>query len=232
MECDGATGNTSGRANLGSPTTDDVLDRALARIPGMITRPELQFLARLAGESTGTIVNLGVFAGLSTVALCLGASTRSTEVVAVDSFDWSLADGEEERGESDDGVRDLLAGLGSKASTIDVLFRLTPDVVQRNIAEFGFRPRLIKALSWVAADQVNGPVGLCFIDADHTRESVEKDLAAWVPRLSPNAVVVFHDYAPSDWPEVQLVADDWARRDRWVKGERVGQSQAFRRALG
>lgn len=210
---------------------DEVLDRALAIIPGMITKPELELLARLAGETRGTIVNLGVFAGLSTIALCVGAP-RSAQVVAVDSFEWSLAGMSDETDGSASDIRELMLEVGSKPSTVDILFRLTPEVVRGYLADFGFSPRILTALSWDAAAQVEGPVGLLFIDADHTRESVERDITAWGPKMADQGVVVFHDYAYSEWPDVQLVADAWARDHGWIKAENAYQAQVFRRRAG
>src|SRR3712207_8346882 len=48
--------------------------------------------------------------------------------------------------------------------------------------------------SWEATDQVPGPVSLLFVDADHTKQGVELDIAAWGPKMAPDGVVAFHDY--------------------------------------
>lgn len=39
------------------------------------------------------------------------------------------------------------------------------------------------------------PVGLLYIDADHSFEGVSADYWSWLPRLAPGAAVVFDDYA-------------------------------------
>lgn len=39
------------------------------------------------------------------------------------------------------------------------------------------------------------PVGLLYIDADHSQEAAARDFRAWQPHLAPGAAVFFHDYA-------------------------------------
>ena len=38
------------------------------------------------------------------------------------------------------------------------------------------------------------PVGLLYVDADHSYEGVKRDFEAWSPNLAPGAVVIFDDY--------------------------------------
>lgn len=207
-----------------------ILDQAAVQVSGMMIKAELELLCRFAKKSPGTIVNLGAWAGLSTVALCLGAQTSSVEVVTVDSFAWSLIDASEMmENTTEDELREFLASLGMQPKNIDALFRLSPEEVQRNLAAFGFSARILKSLSWDAAELVADPVGLLFIDADHTRDSVQKDIDAWGPKLLPNGIVVFHDYEHSEWPDVKVVADEWAARNGWHQTESAFQAQAFQR---
>jgi len=58
------------------------------------------------------------------------------------------------------------------------------------------------------------PVDFLFIDANHRRESTRDTFRAWEDRLSPDAVVVFHDFT-DDWPGViEAIQDlDLAGRD-------------------
>jgi hypothetical protein len=41
------------------------------------------------------------------------------------------------------------------------------------------------------------PIAFLFIDASHDYESVRADMDAWLPKLIPGAIVVFHDYQPN-----------------------------------
>ena len=41
---------------------------------------------------------------------------------------------------------------------------------------------------------VTGPVHLLFVDADHTRDSVRRDMDGWLGKVAPGGYVAFHDY--------------------------------------
>lgn len=52
------------------------------------------------------------------------------------------------------------------------------------------------------------PVDLLFIDSTHEREPTLAEFRAWRPRLTPGAVVAFHDYRHPQFPGVeQAVAE-------------------------
>lgn len=48
-----------------------------------------------------------------------------------------------------------------------------------------------------------GSIDLLHIDGDHSRAAVEADVAAWLPRVRPGALVVFDDCS---WPSIAPVA--------------------------
>jgi len=61
------------------------------------------------------------------------------------------------------------------------------------------------------------PVGLLFIDADHTYEGVKGDIEAWEPHLARRAWVCFHDYNKGrkeemDYPGITRAVDEWLAR--------------------
>ncbi|MBB4935655.1 putative O-methyltransferase YrrM [Lipingzhangella halophila] len=77
----------------------------------------------------------------------------------------------------------------------------------------------------VGAKWSGPPIGLLFHDADHSAEAVAADLAAWLPHLAEDAVVVLHDACDPNhgvqagveqvldagqWPERELIR--WNRR--------------------
>jgi predicted O-methyltransferase YrrM len=64
-----------------------------------------------------------------------------------------------------------------------------------------------------AAQIADGSLRFLFIDGDHTREGVEKDLALFVPKLKPGAIVVFDDFSPA-FPGVVSATDDFIARTR------------------
>jgi len=79
------------------------------------------------------------------------------------------------------------------------------------IRELGYaeRIRLVQAFSHEMAAEWSGlPVGLLFVDGDHTREGARLDIEAWAPHLAPGAVIAVDDYHHPDWPGVAEAVDE------------------------
>lgn len=53
-----------------------------------------------------------------------------------------------------------------------------------------------------AARYKNKPIGLLYVDADHSEEAVMADVKAWYPHLAPGALVIFDDFATTHNPGV------------------------------
>jgi hypothetical protein len=62
--------------------------------------------------------------------------------------------------------------------------------------------------SWENAGRVSAPLGLLFVDGDHTVEGVGRDWEAFEPHLAAEAIVMFHDF---DKPGVRTVVDRISR---------------------
>jgi predicted O-methyltransferase YrrM len=58
---------------------------------------------------------------------------------------------------------------------------------------------------------------LVFIDTLHDAASVERDIAAALPLLSPGWLIAFHDYPDPGWPDVRKVVDGYAQRFGWTR---------------
>ena len=56
------------------------------------------------------------------------------------------------------------------------------------------------------------PRARSFIDGDHTREGVEKDIRAWAPILKLGRMMLFNDYQIQHWPGVVQAVDALAER--------------------
>lgn len=55
---------------------------------------------------------------------------------------------------------------------------------------------LAHTLSWDAANRfADGTVDAVYIDADHARESVARDIAAWWPKLKRGGIMAGHDFS-------------------------------------
>lgn len=58
--------------------------------------------------------------------------------------------------------------------------------------------KTIKSISWEAASRFPDKYfDFIYIDADHSYESVKKDIIAWLPKLSSHGVIAGHDYNPN-----------------------------------
>jgi len=58
-----------------------------------------------------------------------------------------------------------------------------------------------------AKDFADGSLDLVFIDADHSEESVLRDLQAWLPKLRPGGILSGHDYGAPHHPGVKRAVD-------------------------
>jgi predicted O-methyltransferase YrrM len=161
------------------------------RIPGWMTRPELEVIARAAATvaKDGVIVEIGSFAGRSSVHWAAN-SDPSVRIFCMDPFDaivdeFSLAHIQGEAGD----VAGRPSGELFARHTSDWAARLTP------IAQASPPP------SW---DQ---PADVIFVDGDHTAEGVTRDLEFWVDWLKPGGTLLGHDW---DDPRVREAVETFA----------------------
>lgn len=78
----------------------------------------------------------------------------------------------------------------------------------------------LESVSWeavplLAVEHSNRLIDMLLVDADHSKEGLEADIAAWLPLVRAGAPVWFHDYKPTDggwWPAVALVLDGMVAR--------------------
>lgn len=52
------------------------------------------------------------------------------------------------------------------------------------------------------------PVGLLYVDGDHTKEGARRDIEVWAPHLAEGAVIAVDDYGHPDWPGVGEAVDE------------------------
>jgi predicted O-methyltransferase YrrM len=60
----------------------------------------------------------------------------------------------------------------------------------------------------VAATWEGPPVGLLFVDGDHSKDGARRDIEAWIPYLAPDAKIAVDDYGHPDWPGVAEALDE------------------------
>jgi predicted O-methyltransferase YrrM len=138
------------------------IDAADAR--GVALSSHLMTLYALALHSTGAVVECGVGAGFSTLALLAGASEAG---LSLTSYDWNP---------------------GALTSALEnwKLDRKDP-----LLAHWCF---VHKDSVEAAADWTNGEVGLLFVDTNHYYRETLQELRTWAPKIRPDGIICGHDY--------------------------------------
>lgn len=58
----------------------------------------------------------------------------------------------------------------------------------------------------------NKPIGMLFIDGDHSYEEIKKDLG-WIPFVSKDGIIAFHDYGSVKIPGPTKAIDEYLREN-------------------
>lgn len=134
-------------------------------ITGYLQPPEVEQLTELAISKD--VLEIGSFMGLS--AYLMARVARS--VMCVDTF---KADG---GGQAQEPAFTTLAAFDGAVSRFS------------NVKRF-----IGTSEDAAGTGGVDGKYDFIFIDAMHTYEAVQSDIAAWWPRLEPGGMMAFHDY--------------------------------------
>jgi len=149
----------------------------------------------------GTICELGTLVGRSLCSVAYLVKRKSLSVIAVDTYEGTVGD---------EAMRQL-------KQTIDFETEF-----RKNVTRFGLNPTIHRMLTDDAAKLVpDHSLDLCFIDADHSYESVKRDIETWEPKLKPGGVIGGHDYYGTAWPGVTRAVHERYRdiRHTWRFGE-------------
>lgn len=169
------------------PTSRDaVVEHALGfRLGGMV-RAELEALRDLCGARN--VVELGSYVGMSSYVI--GSVCR--ELVCVDLWpaSWEFLE---------DAQRVVYEGQAHQVGDLAVAWALNVRPVRGRIT--ALRLPTVEA----AAHVDDGWAEVLLVDADHSEAAVAADLAAWLPKVKPDGLVLLHDYA-SSWPGVAAAA--------------------------
>jgi predicted O-methyltransferase YrrM len=169
--------------------TGKTLVPPLFRPNGLISPSEIDDLTTLLPETQGLrIVEVGSWAGLGSTRVLIEHAKRYDGLIfCVDAFpEIHLADG----------------------CSIDLL-----EMFKRNVElfEVGDRLTAIRSDSAGAAKNFDdGSVDAVYIDGDHSRQGVLRDLAAWIPKVRPGGIVIGHDcgWRVEDFGRDELAAND------------------------
>ena len=153
-----------------------------ADVPGHLPEPIGERLAEQAAAvpADQAIVEVGSYLGRSTCYLASGAAQgHGAHVWAVDA--WDLPRPEHGPGS---GARERFGLPETRRAFLDHL----------QACGVAGRVTAIQAFSVDAAKDWDGPpVGLLFLDGDHSHAAVKADWQAWKPHLAEGAAVAFDD---------------------------------------
>jgi predicted O-methyltransferase YrrM len=146
------------------------------RLEGMISAEEAMLLYRLASKlRNGCIVEIGSWRGKSAIAMALGARTQPADkrpmIYCVEPHASYVG---------------VLGGqFGPRDRTAFYRAMLDADCAE-SVA-------LVNLPSTAAAKGWRTPIGMLFIDGDHSEAGVQADIDAWTPFLTQGGVVAFDD---------------------------------------
>ena len=157
-----------------SPSNQEI--RAIAdRVDGWLGKREGPYLYKLAriGSKIGVVVEIGSWKGKSTIWLAKGSgSVRGGKVYAIDPH---IGGADQEK-------------IGYRNVRTEEEFRL-------NIRMAGVDSHVVPLVktSEEAVREWDQPIGLLWIDGDHSYESVHNDFFSWEPWVVEGGVIAMHD---------------------------------------
>ena len=151
-------------------------------LPGMITTKSGQFLYTLCylQQKEGDVVEIGSWQGRSSSFLARAVlNSQNGRFYAIDHFKGSSGQERSDFRIKNDDLSDLESNFNSNMERLGL-----SDVVT-----------LLSMSNEEAAQQLsNVHIRFLFIDGDHTKEGVAKDIQLFFPRLSKGSIVVFDDF--------------------------------------
>lgn len=160
---------------------------ALLEIPSGLSEEEFSYLHSLAtGIRSGCIVEVGSFRGRSTAAFAMGS--RAGFRVPVYAIDPQ---------EKFTGVYGGKCGPEDRGALFSMLLKLKLYPIVR----------LINLSSEYLSQEWPLPVRLLFVDGDHRYDAVRRDVECWLPKLHPDASIVFDDALDPDVGPIRVIEE-------------------------
>jgi predicted O-methyltransferase YrrM len=157
-------------------------------LSGWFTEVEAEVYRSLVrAVRSGTVVEVGVWKGRSLSAILDVCRANQNRLYAVDTWQPDLRDA----GYQEAALHDVAAIFLQNLSVLGHL--ATVEIIRED--------------SWRASEHFpDRSVDLVFLDADHSYESVRRDLLAWFPKVAQNGVLCGHDYTTR--PGVRRAVDE------------------------
>lgn len=204
--CDTMTSQEANAPSRSRMTPAD-LPAFLDSYKGGISVDEGLALNRYAADCAGgVIVEIGSFRGKSAVALATGAGISGEQVYCVDPHQEFT------------GVYGGKFGPQDRGAFYQVM-------LQTSLFD---RVALVNLASKEAARGWHRPIGLLFIDGDHTYRGVSNDFKAWDPHVSMGGVVAFDDAIDPAIGPARLIEEILGSR-RYMSLEVVGKIHFLRK---
>ncbi len=160
----------------------DALGNSALLIPGMIPARSGQFLYALCyfQVTEGDVVEIGSWQGRSTTFLGMAAkNSNNGKVFAIDHFKGSIGEEKFYRVKKAD-LSDLKPNFIENMNTLGL-----QDTV-----------KMMDMSSEKAAKYIDDEsVRFLFIDGDHSKEAVQKDINLFLPKLKKESIIVFDDFS-------------------------------------
>ncbi len=183
--------------------------RCSAQADGWLSPREAALLFELAawGSGTGSVVEIGSFAGKSL--LCLAGGSKFAGRERVTSIDPHTGSPEHQHG----GYSFRAEYWCESTGRIDTLPALERNLASANLLDsvsiiVDFAERV--ATSW------RQPIRLLFLDAQHSYSEVLRDLTTWAPWICEDGMLAIHDYDDRLFPGVVRAVNHYlAAHDSW-----------------
>lgn len=130
-------------------------------------------------------VELGVFRGQTLVYLL--NRFPDLRMIGVDTWERTTGPKEPDRNTGVAAYDKDMEGIYANARAVCGAYSHRCELIRARTAE-------------TAARFADGQFDFVFVDADHTAESVEADVRAWMPKIKPGGAMIGHD---ANWPSVQ-----------------------------
>ena len=136
----------------------------------------------------GTICELGVWKGKSLCSVADIIKRRKLSVMAVDTF------------------------VGAVNEPEQMALAMKDDILKEfhiSMERFGLAPSIYQMTTVFAANEIDDrSLDFCFIDANHSYESVKQDIEVWEPKVKRGGIIGGHDYSGTAWPGVRKAVDE------------------------
>ena len=182
--------------------------KIMRQMDGKCGTTAMNYLCELVQELDvpGFLIDLGTYQGRSAMVMAMGSmgGGHARRIISIDNYQEGISAREPEAGGQ-------------------------PDFWQVQ-ARFKCRGRVYLVMgdtAEVPAPVVGQDIALVFVDADHNRDGLTRDIETWKPLVRPGGLMVFDDYGSKSWPDVKPVVDELM--GDWTRLELKGSVIAFRR---